>query len=107
MTEVIVKHHAHALHRWPHAPAHCAYLRNSHRHTFTYVVHLEVKHDDRDVEFHYLQNWISDWIISDWQEWSCEHIAEALRNAAMRRWPDRRCTTEVWEDDECGAIVDG
>ena len=107
MTSIIAKYHAPALHKWPTAPKHRAYLRNSHRHMFTYVVHLEVKHDDRDVEFHDLQDWLAGWVVDDWTSMSCEQIAADMRSAVMARWPSRKCTVEVWEDLECGAIVDG
>lgn len=107
MTAIVVKHSAPALHKWPTAPKHRAYLRNSHRHVFTYIVHLEVLHTDRDVEFHDLQDFIRDWVTDDWQGDACESIAVSLRGAVCARWPNRKCTTEVWEDAECGAVVDG
>ena len=43
------------LHYWPDAPPRRAYLANLHRHLFRLSVTVPVSHNDRDVEFHDLQ----------------------------------------------------
>jgi len=108
MTEIVVKHRAPALHYWADAPVHRDYLRVPHRHLFTYVVRLEVHHGDREVEFHDVLQWLAARVCVDWGGRSCENIAADLRMAMLSRQPNHvRCTVEVWEDDECGAVVSG
>ena len=40
------------LHRYAAAPAEVDYLAHPHRHTFWFKVSIEVRHNDRDIEFH-------------------------------------------------------
>jgi hypothetical protein len=45
----------HGVHCWPQAPERRAYLRSLHRHLFFVEVSTAVEHDDREIEFHDLQ----------------------------------------------------
>ena len=47
------------LHRWDEAPDVCAYLRNTHRHTFKVKIGVRVKHEDRFVEIFELREYTS------------------------------------------------
>ena len=105
MNYIVVKYKAPGFHRWADAPDHRDYLACPHRHLFTYVVKLGVKHDERDVEFHDLIDFIDDCIVVNYKDDSCEKIARTLRLDVIHKWPDRWCEVEVWEDDECGAVV--
>lgn len=98
------------FHHWPDAPDHRAYLRDRHRHLFHLRAEVSVSHDDRDVEFHDL----SDWLRRIWHdrapdgEWgpkSCEAIAREL--AAAAGWMGRSWSMSVSEDGESGAVVSG
>lgn len=44
--------HIEALHHWPDAPPHRAYLAHPHRHVFGLAVTVQPTHSDRDIEFH-------------------------------------------------------
>lgn len=102
------------LHRWPNAPEHRAYLRNRHRHLFHVLAAVQVRHHDRDVEFHDLGDMIRSWwrsagahpvtSVRECGEKSCEHLARELwshldqHKLAVAR-------VEVSEDGECGATL--
>ena len=99
----------HGMHCYPDAPDEVAYLRQPHRHLFQFKVTLGVVHDNRDVEFHMLQNWLMSLFDQgdlelDYQ--SCEMLARGLATKVGDRYPDRAITVEVSEDGECGAIID-
>lgn len=70
------------FHRWPEAAGtHRGYLAERHRHLFHIRVHVGVRHDDRDVEFHDLQDLVRLWWGDGAREWdttSCEGIARQL-----------------------------
>lgn len=94
-------------HRWPDAPARRAYLGDSHRHLFHFEVTLQVKHDDREVEFHDLLD-VAKGIYHDGTDFgplSCEAIATHVLSVVTDRYPDRLCEVSVFEDAEVGAVV--
>jgi hypothetical protein len=100
----------HALHCWPNAPEHRAYLRNPHRHLFNIEAECEVTNDWREVEFHNLQESVRQrfCLLRDTgglKELSCEGMARHL-GAALADLYRRRFTVSVWEDWECcGTVV--
>ena len=96
------------FHSWPDAPESHAYLRHNHRHIFHVEIALEVRHDDREVEFH----WLLDQAQARWDQWgtqlghrSCEMLARELAEglATVRQ---RRVRVVVSEDGENGAVVE-
>lgn len=106
------------FHRWPDAPERRAYLRDKHRHVFTFRVEVGVLHTDRDVEFHTLQDDITGW-LADLYPWdgaappfgydfgtrSCEQLAVELEGKLREEGRYRVLSIEVWEDDENGGRV--
>jgi uncharacterized protein YqgQ len=95
-------------HKYPAAPDEVAYLRNEHRHIFKFKVHVTVEHDDREIEFHMLKNWLlslyQDNILKlDYK--SCEMIAQELADKLLAKYPGRKYQIEVSEDGECGAVL--
>lgn len=93
-------------HAWPDAPAHRAYLRATHRHLFHVTVGLRVMHDDREVEFHDLQDCVRVCLPSpQLGAQSCEMIAKAIWEGVSARFPGRSGFVEVSEDGEVGATV--
>ncbi len=93
------------FHKWPEAPDEVSYLRELHRHLFTYKVYFPVSHNDRELEFHIQKEKVAKHIYDiqgsqDVYKWSCETWAETLLSftAASR--------VEIWEDGECGSIVE-
>lgn len=97
-------------HFYPNAPADVSYLRDRHRHLFKFKVKIEVKHDDREIEFHQFQNQIEAWYDSGTLELnhkSCEMIADDLYRKLYHQYSTHEFTRdlciEVSEDGECGS----
>lgn len=98
----------HGMHRYPDAPDEVAYLRNEHRHLFFFKVALDVDHDNRELEFHMVQNrciaFCKYRMGLDFM--SCEMMAEKVLDFVADLYGTRRnIEVEVSEDGECGAIV--
>ena len=101
------------IHRFPEAATNPAYadvsfLSFPHRHEFWFKVSLEVKHDNRDVEFilfkRELEALFDEKTLSlDFK--SCEMIARDLATYIEDKYPDRRIMIEVSEDGENGAVL--
>jgi hypothetical protein len=109
MTSIFVKFQRHGFHHWPNASKinpQRAYLENSHRHLFYVEVEVPVLHDDREIEFHDLQ----DFLEESWPAWkdqggkSCETMAKEIAQMVRDEWSDLPwIKVEVSEDNECGA----
>jgi hypothetical protein len=97
----------HGVHCYPSAPADVAYLRDSHRHLFKFKATLGVEHDNRDIEFHQVQNkcidFCKDKMGLDYK--SCEMMAREVLTFLEGIHSKRYLEVEVSEDGECGAIV--
>jgi len=94
-------------HRWPDAPPHRDYLSVRHRHLFHVRVEVQVRHDDRDVEFHDLADAVRDWWPADGEfgSASCERIGAQLGEHLLRELLLVACVVDVSEDGESGARV--
>ena len=95
-------------HMWPDAPAEVGFLRHLHRHLFKVRVEVEVKHDDRDVEFFILKNKVNSLIINELmpklekvKTLSCEHMGKFLWNLLGEFYTV--IEIQVSEDGENGA----
>lgn len=69
------------FHRWPGATGQRAYLADRHRHLFHVEAVAHVTHDERDVEFHDLQDMLRAWWGAPPRECgsdSCETLARDL-----------------------------
>ena len=86
------------IHCWPDAIQHqgVEFLAHPHRHMFHFKVELEVKHNDREVEFILLKRELSG---------LCEMLAEELVGYVVNHYPCRRLAVEVSEDGENGARI--
>jgi len=96
------------IHMYPDAPEEVSFLRQPHRHMFHFKVHLEVFHNDRDVEFimfkRELEGLYSSGILQfDYK--SCEMLAEDMERYILTKYPGRMYTVNVSEDNENGAIL--
>jgi hypothetical protein len=105
---IFVSWQAAGLHYWPEAGNGLrTYLGAPHRHTFHYRVEIDVRHDDREVEFHDVLMHMR--VLTpeehDWGTQSCEAIARHLCDEVERRWPGRGPVVTVSEDGECGAMT--
>jgi hypothetical protein len=66
---------------------------------------LSVVHDDREVEFHDVLEWLQAALLSSLViNASCEQHARRIALRASERW-ERAATVTVDEDGECGATV--
>lgn len=103
----MVTHRQVGFHCWPSAPDSRDYLRSDHRHLFLFVVACRVTHDDRDIEFHDLQDAVRRRYgdVVHFGPKSCEAIAKELAThlSSLGMPP---VWVEVWEDEENGARVD-
>lgn len=93
------------FHRWPGAHEKRSYLRARHRHLFKITVHTRVHHDERDTEFHDLQDVVRGWWGPEPREWgasSCESIARDL-NGHLLTLGIQAHRIDVSEDGESGA----
>ena len=97
------------FHCWPEAPQEVAYLASRHRHLFHVRVEWQVRHEERDVEFHIAQGWVRDAFRQRFGEEpvefgarSCETIATWLHEALLRK----PVAVEISEDGENGARLE-
>lgn len=86
-----------------------SFLGYIHRHIFKFKVWIEVKHDDRDVEFiqfkRWLENLYKDSILKlDFK--SCEMISDDLHTRIALEYPERDVWIEVSEDGENGSYTE-
>ena len=98
------------FHRWPDATDARSYLADRHRHLFRITAHVAVAHDDRDVEFHDLQDLIRAWwgpVTRECGASSCEDLARQVRNHLKEDHRLDVVSVEVSEDGESGATVTG
>lgn len=95
------------IHCWPGARGRRAYLGRRHRHMFHIGVRVSVKHSDRDVEFHDLQDLVRIWWGAGTRELgdlSCEQIAAEI-GASLIQQGLAVVSVDVSEDAESGATV--
>lgn len=101
-------------HFWEGAPPEVSFLRQPHRHVFTFRCTLNVAHNDRDLEFFIMQRNIRAAVSEmapkmhgelQFAERSCEQLAVDLHKVLFG-WGFKPSAIEVWEDDENGARVE-
>lgn len=101
-----VKFTAEGWHCWPDAPERRDYLRARHRHLFYVEVLIEMKHMDREVEYHDLLDAAkAAFPEGEFGPQACEMLASSLAKDMHQAYPGRRVEVSVSEDGECGAIV--
>lgn len=101
------------FHRYPDAEANplladVAYLGREHRHLFKFKVHIQVVHNDRDLEFHQVLNYCESLFAGelniDYK--SVEMLADDLYIQLAQKYPNRAMKIEVSEDGECGCVIE-
>lgn len=110
---IVVRAWVEGLHHWPEAPDAVAFLRNPHRHTFYVTLTIDVRHDDRELEFILVKRALEAHLkpmeraarAGEVSTNSCEHIAGGVLAWALGAFGDRSMMCEVSEDGENGAIV--
>lgn len=101
------------IHCWPDAPEEVKYLRDPHRHIFKVTVTIDVKHNDREIEFIMVKHHVDRWIrlqcdfrgIYRMGSNSCEDTAELIIQWIESRWPHRKVSVSVFEDGENGCTL--
>jgi len=85
-----------------------SFLAHPHRHMFHFKVHIEVFHDDRDIEFIQFKRWLEKCFGNGTLELdfkSCEMISDDIYRVVADRYPDRDIHVEVSEDNENGSFI--
>jgi hypothetical protein len=84
-----------------------SFLASPHRHTFHFKVHIEVKHNDRSIEFIQFKRWLESLYANEGvlklNNKSCEMMTEDLYLQIAIKYPDRNVIIDISEDGENGA----
>jgi len=106
---IIVKTTFNAKHFWKDAPEEVSFLRIPHDHIFFIEAEIEVKHDDRELEFFLVKRKLDDFIDLAFNnktfELSCEQIADKLIGIILHHYGERKITVTVYEDNNNGGRV--
>ncbi len=95
------------MHCYPDAPKEVKFLRNLHRHLFHFKVYIQVKGNNRDVEFFMFKKEINkhlDVLQFNLYKTSCETLCDYIYDYIQEEYPNRDVKIEVSEDGENGAI---
>ena len=95
------------IHKYEMAPDEVSFLRNLHRHLFKFKVFIEVRHNDRDIEFFMFKRFIESVLYimkTDVGNYSCEHMADHINKCITKKYNGRKTKIEVSEDNENGII---
>lgn len=106
MVTVGTKITAPGFHRWPGATGVRAYLADRHRHLFHLEAVVEVAHDERDIEFHDLQDAMRAWwgpAPRECGDASCETLARQLATHLEHELGCTVVSVTVSEDGESWA----
>ena len=85
-----------------------SFLGTPHRHIFHFKVHIDVFHNDRDIEFIQFKRWLENLYkdaILELDYKSCEMISDDLYIQIASRYPNRAVWIEVAEDGENGCLI--
>ena len=97
------------IHCYPTAPDIVSHLRNAHRHLLFVESTIEVFHNDRELEFFLVQDFI-EYLLGEMPveaNRSCEQVAEYILQMLQHRYGKiRKITVKVFEDNINGAIVE-
>lgn len=93
------------FHKWNNAPKNVKYLSYKHRHIFYFKIFIEVKYNDREIEFITFKNYIDSLLDQRflWKNKSCEMISDWLYEIIKKQYPNREIRIEVSEDNENGS----
>lgn len=95
-----------SMHCWPEAPEEVSFLRNLHRHVFHVNAEIEVKTDDRELEFIIVKRSLKKFYPPfNAGRLSCEQMAKKIHDGLIGLFGFRNIRVCVFEDGENGAIV--
>lgn len=94
------------FHQYDNAPEEVEFLRQRHRHKFYCSATIQVKHDNRELEFFMIQEeLIGRCCDSNMNNKSCEMIARDILFYISDKYPERNIEVEVSEDNENSSKV--
>lgn len=102
------------VHCYPQAPKEVGYLRDPHRHTFGVRVEVEVRHDDREIEFIMMKHKVESFLRMHYGNrgyWlmnamSCEMVATLVIDFLKKEYGENRYyRVTIDEDGENGSTV--
>ncbi len=107
---IVVKAQFDGFHCWPECPyEEVSYLRNVHRHIFYVEVRLAVVHEERQLEFFMVQQYLKSILFHNFADkeftFSCETIANIIADKMRKKYPTLYYVS-VFEDNENGAIYE-
>ena len=111
-TFIVVKTRFEGWHCWVDAPIEVDFLKCVHRHIFYIEAKIPVSHDDRQLEFFMVKDFIDGFIFEKYPDGklkgkSCEMLAEEILCALQSNYGLRRgCSVYVYEDGENGGGVE-
>ena len=106
---VVLDFEVEGFHKWPDAVKQVHYLSYTHRPLFQIRIHIDVTHDDREVEIFIETDKIKNYLYSKYgspclfENMSCEMIALDILNAGCEKCYRK---VEVYEDGRGGATVE-
>ena len=101
-----VKNQFDDVHCYPNAPKEVNFLKNMHRHTFMLESMIQIFHEDRELEFYIVKDYI-DSIIPKLKQLvngkSCENIAVFVLNELKLKYGNNRyykisCSEDGWNE---------
>jgi len=113
---IFVRTQFEGFHKWENAPEEVSFLQSLHRHLFQVKLTIAVEHNDREIEFFLVKQWLDKSAIPALigrlgEKMSCEAIAEQIIEDTkdyllyQKIEGERKITCEVSEDGENGAVV--
>ena len=97
------------IHCYPGAPIDVEFLSHPHRHTLFIVSTIAVFHDDRELEFYMVQDFINTVLCASSfpAASSCEKVATHIIEMLCKKYgKNRKMTVKVFEDNINGAIIE-
>jgi len=96
------------MHKYNDAPKEVKFLSYPHRHIFHFKVYIEVRTNDRDIEFIIFKRFIEKLLNNfkfDLNGSSCEMISDYLIVFIKGKYPHRKVKIEISEDKENGILM--
>ena len=96
-------------HCYKHAPDQVKFLREEHPHDFDCLVTIEVLHNDRELEFYIVREFLNSKIVSikrrTAKKASCEMISDVIFSILQKEYGrDRKIMIRVKEDNKYGSF---
>lgn len=103
----LVRFSVEGFHNWPEATGRRSYLADRHRHVFGVEVVIELRHNERDIEFHdFLDFCKTSFPSGELGGASCETLATDLAQKITAAYSGRAVKVTVLEDGENGSIYE-